>query len=207
MSNTAIWDAVSKTDPKHTKKVNQRGGFTAVNANYQVKMATAQFGPVGTGWGYITGDPIIHPEGFVIVPVTLWHGDRGNTFGPEYGCAELISGKGHRDSDAPKKATTDALTKLLSRLGFNADVFLGLYDDNKYVEQVASEFAAAEKQSAPKITDEQRTELMALFDSTGFPVARFLDVSKINDLSQLPADKFAGAKNWIIEQAKKMENA
>ena len=77
-----------------------------------------------------------------------------------------------------KKATTDALTKLLSRLGFNADVFLGLYDDNKYVEQVASEFAAAEKQSAPKITDEQRTELMALCDSTGFPVARFLDVSK-----------------------------
>jgi hypothetical protein len=36
---------------------------------------------------------------------------------------------------------TDALTKGLSQLGFNADVFLGLYDDNKYVEAVRREFA------------------------------------------------------------------
>lgn len=134
-----IWDAVSKTDPKHTKKVNQRGGFTAISANYQIMRATETFGPIGVGWGYVAGDPIFH-DTLCFVPVTLWHGDRSNTFGPMLGCEEWKDSKGRVDSDVSKKATTDALTKLLSQLGFNADVFLGLYDDNKYVQQVTREF-------------------------------------------------------------------
>lgn len=142
MSNLAIWDAVSRTDPTHTKRVNQRGGFTAISAHYQVMQATKQFGPVGIGWGYINGEPIWH-ESLVIVPVTLWHGSRDNTFGPVYGGAEWRAGS-RIDSDAPKKAATDGLTKALSHLGFNADVFLGRYDDNKYVQQLEREFAASE---------------------------------------------------------------
>lgn len=198
-----IWDAVSKTDPKYTKKVNQRGGFTAVNANSQVLAATKQFGPIGIGWGYEVGRPIITDERMILIPVTLWHsGDRSNTFGPEYGCAELIDTKGRRDSDAPKKATTDALTKLLSRLGFNADVFLGLYDDNKYVAQVAKDF----EPKPEVITDDQRGELEVLLDKLNFPVDRFLSVSKIKDLRELPAARFEGAKKWIADEAKKMEN-
>ena len=31
--NLRIWNDVSKTDPRHTKKVNQRGGFTAISAH------------------------------------------------------------------------------------------------------------------------------------------------------------------------------
>ena len=52
IKNTTIWDQVCKTDPRHTKKVNQRGGFTAIDAHYQVQRATEVFGPVGIGWGY-----------------------------------------------------------------------------------------------------------------------------------------------------------
>ncbi len=141
--NLRVWDAVSKTDPRHTKHVNQRGGFTAISAHYQVMSATAQFGPVGEGWGYYNGEPIFN-DTLVFVPVTLWHGDRGNTFGPLYGGAEWKSAKGHLDSDALKKASTDGLTKALSQLGFNADVFLGRFDDNKYVAEVAAEFVAAD---------------------------------------------------------------
>lgn len=141
--NLRIWNAVSKTNPAHTKKVNQRGGFTAISAAYQIMAATEQFGPIGIGWGYTAELPIFH-DTLVTVPVTLWHGDRSNTFGPMMGCEEWKDGKGRVDSDAPKKATTDALTKLLSQLGFNADVFLGKFDDNKYVEQVTREFAEAE---------------------------------------------------------------
>src|SRR4051812_6082683 len=114
-----IWDAVCKTNPANTKQVNQRGGFTAINANSQIMEATRQFGPIGIGWGYIAGEPIFHDK-LVIVPVTLWHGDRNNTFGPVFGCEEWIV-KDRVDSDAPKKAGTDGLTKLLSQLGFNAD--------------------------------------------------------------------------------------
>lgn len=138
--NLKLWNAVSKTDPRHTKKVNQRGGFTAISAHYQVMSATAEFGPVGIGWGYLNGEPIWH-DNLVVVPVTLWHGDRSNTFGPIYGAAEWKNGA-RLDSDAAKKASTDGLTKGLSQLGFNADVFLGRFDDNKYVAELAKEFAA-----------------------------------------------------------------
>jgi hypothetical protein len=138
--NLRIWSQVERTDPAHTKKVNQRGGFTAISAAYQIKRATEVFGPIGEGWGYDAGDPIFQ-DALVIVPVTLWHGDRANVFGPMFGGAEWKNGT-RLDSDGPKKATTDALTKLLSQLGFNADVFLGRFDDSKYVAAVAEEFAA-----------------------------------------------------------------
>lgn len=137
--NLAIWKAVERTDPAHTKKVNQRGGFTAISAHYQVMRATEQFGPVGIGWGYHNGEPIFH-DALVFVPVTIWHGNRENTFGPLYGGAEWKIGN-RLDSDAIKKAATDGLTKALSHIGFNADVFLGMFDDNKYVQQVAREYA------------------------------------------------------------------
>lgn len=146
--NMAIWNAVEKTDPAHTKKVNQRGGFTAISAAYQIMRATEQFGPIGIGWGYIARDPIFH-ETLVFVPVTIWHGDRSNTFGPIYGGAEWKSNKGHLDSDAPKKAETDGLTKGLSQIGFNADVFLGRFDDNKYVAAMAREFAEGASNGEP----------------------------------------------------------
>lgn len=143
--NMRIWSVVERTNPAHTKQVNQRGGFTAISANYQILRATEVFGPVGTGWGYVCGDPIFQ-ESLMIVPVTLWYdGDRSKTFGPMYGCEEWKDKNGRVDSDAPKKATTDAITKLLSHLGFNADVFLGRFDDQKYVEQVKREFAEAER--------------------------------------------------------------
>lgn len=198
MTNTMrIWDAVSKTNPAHTKKVNQRGGFTSICAQSQIMEATRQFGPLGEGWGYDTGNPFFQ-DNLVFVPVTLWHGTRANSFGPVIGGAEWKSDKGRLDSDAPKKATTDALTKLLSQLGFNADVFLGLYDDNKYVAQMEREFAEA---PAPKISDHQRAELMALLDHLNVLPADFLAVGKIKDLRELPADKFEGAKSWINKRA------
>lgn len=138
MSNMELWSQVEKTDPKHTKKVNQRGGFTSISAHYQVMRATEVFGPVGTGWGYDCADPIFNGP-FIIIPVTVWYRDRANTFGPVFGCAEIAGNRA--DADAPKKAMTDALTKALSHLGFNADVFLGKFDDNKYVAKVTAEFA------------------------------------------------------------------
>ena len=55
-ANMKLWDAVSRTKPSHTTKVNQRGGFTAIAAQYQIMEATRQFGPIGEGWGYETGE-------------------------------------------------------------------------------------------------------------------------------------------------------
>jgi hypothetical protein len=40
---------------------------------------------------------------------------------------------------------TDAMTKALSHLGMSADVFLGMFDNSKYVEKVAAEYKSLNK--------------------------------------------------------------
>lgn len=200
-----VWDRVSKTNPANTKKVNQRGGFTSICAQSQIMEATRAFGPVGEGWGYDAATPIFQ-DGLVFVPVTLWHGSRENKFGPVIGGAEWKSDKGRVDSDAPKKATTDAVTKLLSQLGFNADVFLGLYDDNKYVAQVTREFAANEKQQAPAvvserptgpITDKTRDWLSAQVDASGLSVGEVCREWKIDSLKDITYETIDEIVGWI----------
>lgn len=179
-----LWNAVAKTNPANTKHVSQRGGFTSINATSQIMEATRQFGPLGIGWGYVAGDPIFH-ETLIFVPVTLWHGDRANSFGPMLGCEEWKDSKGRIDSDAGKKATTDGLTKLLSQLGFNADVFLGLYDDNKYVEQMKREFAAEKPDPNAFINDTTRDWLAARIDASGTDIATFCRDAGIMTLKEL----------------------
>ena len=56
-----------------------------------------------------------------------------------------------------------------------------------------------------RISDDQRTVLINLCDTLGFPVAKVLGVKRINDLRELPAASFDGAVKWIndqVEQAK-----
>jgi hypothetical protein len=194
--NMRIWDAVSKTNPAHTKKVNQRGGFTAISAAYQIKAATEMFGPIGIGWGYTTGDPVIM-DTLITIPVTLWHGNRENTFGPMWGCEEWKDGKGRVDSDAPKKATTDGLTKLLSQLGFNADVFLGLFDDNKYVASLAREFAEKEKADEPKINDGEWAAITQMIEASPVSVQQVCETYKIASLKDMTVPMFRDAQKRL----------
>jgi hypothetical protein len=200
--NLRIWKAVERTNPAHTKRVNQRGGFTAISAAYQIMAATDQFGPIGIGWGYVSGDPIFY-DTLVTVPVTLWHGDRANTFGPMMGCEEWKDAKGRVDSDAPKKATTDAITKLLSQLGFNADVFLGKFDDNKYVQQMEREFSAKETlEPAPDtpITDEQRDWLAGHAEALGVGLQALCQHYSVTSIKALKFKDLKPALAWMKEQ-------
>ena len=73
-NNMKIWDQVCQTDPKYTKKVNQRGGFTAIGAQSQVQKATEIFGAMGTGWG-IEEEHIDRwrEEGLVVYQAKLWY--------------------------------------------------------------------------------------------------------------------------------------
>ncbi len=201
--NMIIWKSVEKTDPAYTKHVAQRGGFTAVSANYQLMQATKQFGPIGIGWGYVAGEPIFHDR-LLFVPVTLWHGDRNNTYGPMLGCEEWKDAKDRIDSDASKKATTDAVTKLLSQLGFSADVFLGKYDDQKYVDSLKEEFA----EKVQYITDDQRGELQAMIEGYGLNIIDVCRAGKIDSLKEIHAVNFEKTKAWLNRQHdKKMKDA
>ena len=141
--NMTLWNAVEKTDPKHTKKANVRGNnITAIAPQSQIKIATEQWGSYGSKWGWKSFDfdyALLETTGIVIF--------KGMFYFPsgEFPISSSISAykDGARtkpDHDFAKKVETDALTKALSKLGFNADVFMGLYDDNKYVMQMEEEF-------------------------------------------------------------------
>ncbi len=147
MSNMHIWNLVAETNPAHTKPVKfGKRSFTTIDAHYQIRQATEVFGPVGIGWGYLVSHSTMAAGTalLAVADVTLWHGSQENTYGPFRGMAKIIDADYRLDDDAAKKAMTDALTKGLSHLGFNADVFLGLFDDNKYVKRMQEKFEEPE---------------------------------------------------------------
>ena len=142
----ALWNLVSRTDPKVTKKVKFGREFTAIDPYSQIYEATKQFGPAGIGWGWTVQRIEYTTTNEVAILVRLWHGVVENHI-EQWGQAGLyIDNKDtKKDGDCFKKATTDGLTKCLSYLGFNVDVFMGKFDDNKYVQQMASEFSGKSK--------------------------------------------------------------
>jgi hypothetical protein len=141
MNNMELWDSVEKTDPSHTKEVNFGRKMTAIDPYQQVKNATRAFGPVGKGWGWSVERVEYLPTNEMAVLIRLWHGEKENTF-DQWGQAALYIDKAEKkkDGDCFKKATTDGVTKCLSFLGFNADIFLGKYDDVKYVQELKEAF-------------------------------------------------------------------
>tara|TARA_R100000734_G_C3312880_1_gene104051 strand:- start:707 stop:1216 length:510 start_codon:yes stop_codon:yes gene_type:complete len=141
--NLVIWNQAKETDPRFTKRVSFGArSFTSIDAHYQIRRATEIFGPVGASWGYdVKYDTLtMDNKAFQFADVSIWVGKPEYKYGPVRGCNLLVDAKGRVDDDAPKKALTDALTKALSHLGFNADVFMGMFDSNKYVKQLEEKY-------------------------------------------------------------------
>lgn len=155
--NLAIWHAVEKTDPWHTKGFSRGGGFkgTAVSPMYLIQKATTLWGPMGKDWGVrivkeqvLQGSPLLSEAGALLghesvhaIQIELFY--PGGSI-PGIGQTQLVGRNKYgffTDEEAPKKSLTDALTKALSWLGFAADVHMGLYDDVKYVADLKKEFS------------------------------------------------------------------
>jgi hypothetical protein len=158
--NTKIWDILGRTDPAHTKAFSRAGGFkgTALKPMWSYRRMTEEFGPCGKGWG--VGKPefqvVAGPEGEMLVFCTasIWWlepdavseptGD--NPIHTVYGVGgDKAVGKNkygiNSDDEAFKKAYTDALTNALKMIGVGADIHMGMFDDNKYVNTMREEFA------------------------------------------------------------------
>ena len=137
-----FWESVQTTDPNFTKEVGFGRKFTSINAHYQIREMSRAFGKIGQGWGIRNErlNPII--EGLISYQAELWYKDSED----EHHSYEINSSisthnsKGKLDDECFKKVSTDALTKGLSKLGFNSDIFLGMWDDNRYVNQVTEKF-------------------------------------------------------------------
>jgi len=157
MSNLDLWNKVEKTDPKHTKAITGKSyQGTSPKPHYLVHKATETFGPIGIGWGFTIVDERIEEgaggERMHIARVKVWYeweGKRGEVehIGGTQFSGTRSSGKPFTDEDAPKKSVTDALVKALSMIGFAGDIFMGRYDDSKYVNDLKRE--EAQQQAAP----------------------------------------------------------
>lgn len=151
--NCKLWDALGRTDPAHTKQFSRSGGFkgTAIKPMWSYRRMTEEFGPCGDGWG--VNEPSFQvvpgPEGEVLVYCTasVWYtyapGERQRTVygvGGDKVVNKFSSGL-KSDDEAFKKAFTDAVTNALKLIGVGADVHMGMFDDNKYVNTMRQEFS------------------------------------------------------------------
>ena len=196
--NMKIWETLSKTNPEFTKPLPGYGGktLTTIDPMYQIQMMTDLFGPVGLGWKYKVDYKYI--DGLVFAEVTIkyftneWH-----EYGPVCSVQNLSKSNNKLDDEAPKKAMTDAMTKAFSHLGMSADVFLGKFDDSKYVEQMKQEFSQPQKIPQPSGTEHDNNHDAVAINNIENDIK---NAQSIYELRKLRSYKYKDAFNLAMKK-------
>lgn len=156
MSNLDLWEAHADIDPKYTKAITGKAyKGTSPNPQYVIKCLTEMFGPVGQGFGWEVLSEAFTPLGDEILHwcrIRFWHTKREHYY-EAYGQTKALMKTRNgmmSDEDAPKKSLTDAIIKAASQLGIAANIFLGRWDDQKYVAEVDKEYRQDEQATKPK---------------------------------------------------------
>lgn len=165
--NLKLWHRVEKTNPKFTKNANVRGNkITSIAPQYQIMNVTAEFGIYGVTWGFNKLDfdfSLADSFGLVVLNATFFFPN--GSFEIKNSINLWVdNAKTKIDSDFAKKIETDTLTKAISKLGFNADIFMGKFDDVKYVDEITKEFNQSEKQNATKENIDKAFEVGATME-------------------------------------------
>lgn len=163
--NMRLWSQVERTNPAVTKGADLgRMKITAISPQSQRKRATEMFGPVGLGWG--VSDERYEFMDLGDTKLCTYHAMLWYVLGGERGAFPITANvkvsymtksrggqPGYQiiDDEYAKKVSTNALTKGLSCLGFNSDVFEGKFDDCKYVQAMGIEFETDNKAVVPRV--------------------------------------------------------
>jgi len=152
MSNLDLWNQVDETEVKYTKPAKKgQHKFTSITPMSQFKKATEMFGIQGIGWGIEIGSEVfieqeIGTTKLLNYDAILFFKYKGETGKIPVHATEKLSyqtqganGYLKIDDEVRKKVVTNAKTKGLSELGFNADIFMGQFDDPNYVDYIAYE--------------------------------------------------------------------
>ncbi|WP_375568722.1 hypothetical protein ABWH92_12200 [Ahrensia marina] len=144
-----LWEKFADIDPKFTKEIKGKPyKGTSPNPHYVVRCLTEMFGPVGQGFGWeVTGEGF-QPLGEEVLHwcrIRFWHGEHPgfDAYGQTKALTKTRNGL-QSDEDAPKKSLTDAITKAAAQVGVGANIFLGRWDDSKYVAEVNQAYRDAE---------------------------------------------------------------
>lgn len=163
--NLKLWHQVEKTPTEQTKAITGKAyNGTSPKPHWIVMKATETFGPCGIGWGFTVEERLedgamIEPgffEKMHIAKVRVWYkwnGERGEVehIGGTPFSGRRNNGKPFTDEDSAKKSVTDALVKALSMIGFAGDIFMGRYDDSKYVSELKNEEREAKRDAADPV--------------------------------------------------------
>lgn len=145
--NLELWNKVEKTNPNYTKNANVKGNqITSIAPQYQILNATEQFGVYGVTWGFkeIKIDYTLVDSTGLIFWSSIFFFPNGEMPATNSISVWRDNNRTKPDDQFAKKVETDSLTKCLSKLGFNADIFLGKFEDGRYLAELKEEFKPEE---------------------------------------------------------------
>lgn len=178
MANLNLWKAVQTTDLAFTKPSTSGRSITTIDPQYQLREATNQFGPFGIGWGIKPDTVKISYKTIATYELLMYDAVMFYNYEDKEGLLNISSvqkiayvtnnGKGYLkvDDDAQRKAETNAVSKGLSRIGFNADIFLGMFEDQDYVDQIAVEQAIEKSEDKEGEIEAQRGEIKKFMEKS-----------------------------------------
>lgn len=207
----AFLKSVMVTDPKYTRNVSGAGRprFTNIDPYWLIEQATKQFGLYGKGFGLDNLNYSILDVGetkVIVLSADFWYVIDGARYSFPITNSDQLAYKTKQgyfkiDTDIYKKLETNTLSKALSKIGFGMDVFLGMFEDQNYINEA---FAQHEV-----ISMEQLQTLTKWLTYYGLNVSVVTKHFMISALKELPAENFNEALAIIqkIGEEKKRQKA
>lgn len=198
-----FYKSVSKTNPKFVKN-QQSGGrkISTIDPQSQTETATEKWGLYGKAWGVKDIEFKTRLYGtteLMTLTGVFWFPDGEFPYSVSDKSFYISSkGKDVIDVDIEKKLLTSFKSKCLSLLGFNSDIFLGMFDDANYVNEMWGEFTL--------IDENQRQELSVMIQNSQTDLAKFNESFGISKLSELPIKEYQKAKAMLQAKLNKVKS-
>ena len=198
-----VWE--TPTDPKDLKNVNSNGrNFSAIDSTSQFLQATKIFdGAYGITWGLkdleYTHKSLADTELLILKAIFFFPGGEfvlHNSIKLAYMTQGYQNKPGYLkvDDEAYKKIETNTISKALAKLGFNADVFLGKFEDNNYVQELNYAYADI---PGKKIDSEKIRDIQQLLKATNTNLQSLLQNYQVQHLGQLTESQYLDIKSKL----------
>lgn len=175
--NLELWHSVEKTNPSYTKNANVGGNkITSISPQFQIMNVTEKFGSYGKTWGFKNIEldySLVNRLDLVVFKAIFFY---PNGEFPIINSIKLFmdNAKTKVDDNFAKKIETDALTKAISKLGFNADIFMGKFDDVRYVADLNAEFNPPTPPPPPAIPKLNEKQFDKLINGTKEEIEKYI---------------------------------
>lgn len=187
--NLKLWREVEKTNPAYTKNANVKGNkITSIAPQFQIMNVTEKFGSYGATWGFKNIDfdySLVNSVGLVVFKAVFFY---PNGEFPIMNSISLYMDNARTkiDDNFAKKVETDALTKAISKLGFNADIFLGKFDDQRYLDDLKNEFQQEENK---RLEEENKKKVDAYIESVNKAISETKTTQELISIwNQIPKE-------------------